>query len=91
MTLEHERGREAIAPTTIDLALAEPTWHEEHLVRLLKERLGRIELKAAVIAVRLNATKVQAAEPPTDTLFPDPAARPRTITVCWNCLSPVSA
>jgi protein ImuB len=40
VTLEHERGREAIAPTTIDLALAEPTWHEEHLVRLLKERLG---------------------------------------------------
>ena len=72
VTLEHERGREAIEPTTIDLALAEPTWHEEHLVRLLKERLGRIELQATVIAVRLNATKVQAAEPPTDTLFPDP-------------------
>ena len=72
VTLEHERGREAIEPTAIDLALAEPTWHEEHLVRLLKERLGRIELQAAVIAVRLNATKVQAAEPPTDTLFPDP-------------------
>ncbi|WP_200828684.1 Y-family DNA polymerase [Caballeronia choica] len=72
VTLEHERGREAIEPTTIDLALAEPTWHEEHLVRLLKERLGRVELQAAVIAVRLSATKVQAAEPPTDTLFPDP-------------------
>ncbi|SAL07503.1 DNA polymerase [Caballeronia arationis] len=72
VTLEHERGREAIEPTTIDLALAEPTWHEEYLVRLLKERLGRIELQAAVIAVRLTATKVQAAEPPTDTLFPDP-------------------
>jgi protein ImuB len=72
VTLEHERGREAIEPTTIDLALAEPTWHEEHLVRLLKERLGRVELQAAVIAVRLSATKVQAAAPPTDTLFPDP-------------------
>ena len=36
VTLEHERGREAIEPTPIDLALAEPTWHEEHLVRLLK-------------------------------------------------------
>jgi protein ImuB len=72
VTLEHERGREAIEPTTIDLALAEPTWHEEHLVRLLKERLGRVQLPAAVIAVRLTATKVQAAEPPTDTLFPDP-------------------
>ncbi|WP_459906648.1 Y-family DNA polymerase [Caballeronia sp. HLA56] len=72
ITLEHERGRQAIEPTVIDIALAEPTWYEEHLVRLLKERLGRIELEAAVIAVRLSATKVQPAEPPSDSLFPDP-------------------
>jgi protein ImuB len=70
--LEHERGRDAIAPTAIEIALAEPTWHEEHLVRLLKERLGRIELDAAAIAVSLSATQVEAAEPPTDTLFPEP-------------------
>jgi len=72
VTLEHERGRSAIEPTAIEIALAEPTWHEEHLVRLLKERLGRIELEAAVIAVRLSATKVQAADPPSEDLFPDP-------------------
>ncbi|MBK3780110.1 DNA polymerase Y family protein [Paraburkholderia aspalathi] len=70
--LEHERGRDAIEPTAIDIALAEPTWHEEHLVRLLKERLGRIELSAAAIAVSLIATQVEAAEPPSDTLFPEP-------------------
>ncbi|MDR5832491.1 DNA polymerase Y family protein [Caballeronia sp. LP006] len=72
ITLEHERGRQAIEPTQIDIALAEPTWHEEHLVRLLRERLGRIELEAAVIAVRLTASRVQPAEPPSDSLFPDP-------------------
>lgn len=72
VTLEHERGRQAVEPTVIDIALAEPTWHEEHLVRLLKERLGRTELEAAVIAVRLTASKVQPAEPPSDSLFPDP-------------------
>ncbi|CAL8479244.1 protein of unknown function (plasmid) [Caballeronia sp. S22] len=72
ITLEHERGRQAIEPTVIDIALAEPTWHEEHLVRLLKERLGRVELEAAVIALRLTASKVQPAEPPSDSLFPDP-------------------
>ncbi|WP_061125683.1 Y-family DNA polymerase [Caballeronia catudaia] len=72
VSLEHERGRQAIEPTVIEIALAEPTWHEEHLVRLLKERLGRIELEAAVIAVRLTASKVEAAEPPSDSLFPDP-------------------
>ena len=39
LLLEHERGRDAIEPTNIDIAFGEPTWHEEHLVRLLKERL----------------------------------------------------
>jgi protein ImuB len=72
LLIEHERGRDAIEPTAIDIALAEPTWHEEYLVRLLKERLGRVELAAAAIAVRLTATKVQPAEPPSDTLFPEP-------------------
>ena len=70
--LEHERGRDAIEPTAIDIALGEPTWHEEHLVRLLKERLGRIELSAPAIAVSLSATDVEPAEPPSDTLFPEP-------------------
>jgi protein ImuB len=72
VVLEHERGRDAIAPTSIEIALAEPTWHEEHLVRLLKERLGHLELSAAAIAVSLHATQVEAAEPPSDTLFPEP-------------------
>jgi hypothetical protein len=34
VVLEHERGRAAIEPTTIDIALAEPTWREDHLIRL---------------------------------------------------------
>ncbi|MFM0324854.1 Y-family DNA polymerase [Caballeronia glebae] len=72
VSLEHERGRQAVEPTTLEIALAEPTWHEEHLVRLLKERLGRTELPAAVLAVRLTASKVEPAEPPSDSLFPDP-------------------
>jgi protein ImuB len=76
LTLEHERGRSAIDPTIIQIALAEPTWHEHHLVRLFKERLGRTELVAAVIAMRLAAAKIQAAEPPTETLFPEPGGSP---------------
>ena len=89
VTLEHERGREAIEPTAIDLALAEPTWHEEHLVRLLKERLGRIELQAAVSPCGSTRPK---SRPPNRRPIPSsrtPAARPRTITVCWNCSSRV--
>jgi protein ImuB len=72
LLLEHERGRQAIEPTSIAIALGEPTWREEHLVRLIKERLGRIELTAPVIALRLDATNVQAAAPASDTLFPEP-------------------
>ncbi|CAM2158443.1 protein of unknown function (plasmid) [Pararobbsia alpina] len=68
--LEHERGRDAIPPTEIDIALAEPTWREEHLVRLLKERLGRVELDAPVIALRLEARDVREAQAASESLFP---------------------
>ncbi|SMF71301.1 protein ImuB [Trinickia caryophylli] len=70
--LEHERGREALAPTPLEIALGEPTWREDHLIRLLKERLARIELAASVIALRLEATNVAAAAPVSDSLFPEP-------------------
>jgi protein ImuB len=72
LLLEHERGRDAIAPTTIEVALAEPTWREDHLMRLLKERLGRVELAAAVIALQLVVQEVKEAEPASDSLFPEP-------------------
>jgi protein ImuB len=71
LLLEHERGRDAIEPTTIDVSLAEPTWREDHLVRLLKERLGRAELAAAVIALQLVVQEASAAEPASDSLFPE--------------------
>jgi protein ImuB len=71
-SFEHERGREAIPPTTLDIALGEPTWREDHLARLLKERLGRLELAASVIAIGLEATNVSAAAPASETLFPEP-------------------
>lgn len=72
VVLEHERGRAAIEPTTIDIALAEPTWREDHLVRLLRERLSRVDLAAAVIAISIEARDVQAAAPASDSLFPEP-------------------
>lgn len=74
--LQHERGRSAITPTPIEIALADPVWHEEHLTRLLKERLARIELCAPVIAIRLEAAQVSAMLPPTESLFPDPGGTP---------------
>ncbi len=76
LTLEHERGRAAIAPTPLEIALADAAWHEEHLIRLLKERLGRLELNAHVIALRLEAAQVEAMLPPNATLFPEPGGTP---------------
>jgi protein ImuB len=80
--LEHERGRYAIAPTEIEIGLAESAWHEEHLIRLLQERLGRVELIAPVIAIRLEVRKVTAMLPPTMSLFPEPGGTPAD----WNRL-----
>ncbi|MCG1038403.1 MULTISPECIES: DNA polymerase Y family protein [Burkholderiaceae] len=74
--LEHERGRAPLAPSVLDIALAEPTWHDAHLVRLIKERLARTPLVAPVIALRLLVQEVRAAQPHSDTLFPEPGGTP---------------
>lgn len=72
LQLEHERGRLAIAPTPLVVALAEASWQEAHLSRLLKERLAQLKLTAPVIALRLHATQVIAMQPPSACLFPEP-------------------
>ena len=76
LSFEHERGREAIAPTSVDIALGEATWREEHLLRLVKERLHRLVLVTPAIALRLDASKVDAAVPVNDQLFPEPGGSP---------------
>ncbi len=70
--LEHERGRQAVAPTPIDLALAEPTWQDAHLIRLMKERLAQLEIVAPIIAIVLEAARTEAMAPVSDKLFPEP-------------------
>jgi protein ImuB len=57
--------------------LAEPAWHEAHLIRLLKERLGKLTLDAPVIALRLEAVKIEAMLPPNASLFPEPGGTPQ--------------
>ncbi len=70
--LEHERGRTAIPPTEIEVALAEPSWREDHLMRLLKEKLSRVELSGPVIAVYLKALQFVDMMPANESLFPEP-------------------
>lgn len=72
LQLEHERGRLAIAPSALLIVLAEASWQEAHLSRLLKERLAQLKLTAAVIAIRLHATQVEMMQAPSADLFPEP-------------------
>jgi protein ImuB len=72
LQLEHERGRTACPPTVMEIVLAEPTWKDAHLVRLLKERLAKQALAAPVIGLCLEAPQVQPMAPPSVSLFPEP-------------------
>lgn len=74
--LEHERGRDAIPQTEVEIRLGEPSWQIGHMTRLLKERLARLELVAPVIAVRLEVRLLAEMVPPTDDLFPEPGGSP---------------
>ncbi|OWW19826.1 hypothetical protein AYR66_10265 [Noviherbaspirillum denitrificans] len=76
LLLQHERGRSAIPPTSVEIALADAAWHEEHLTLLLRERLARLELAAPVIGLRLQADHVSPMEAPSGSLFPDPGSSP---------------
>jgi protein ImuB len=72
LRLEHERGREARPPTCVEVALAEPAWRDEHLVRLLRERLAKLALDAPVIGLGLEAQQLKPMAPPNESLFPEP-------------------
>jgi protein ImuB len=72
LKLEHERGRVARPPTSIEVALAEPAWRDEHLIRLLRERLAKLALEAPVIGLALEAQQLQPMAPPSESLFPEP-------------------
>jgi len=76
LLLEHERGRDAIPATEVEIRLGEPGWQIGHMTRLLKERLARVELVAPVIAVRLEVRLLAEMVPPTDDLFPAPGGSP---------------
>jgi len=70
--LEHERGRRACPPTSIELALAQPVWQAAQILHLLQERLGRVTLQAPVIALALDAPDTVAQPEASACLFPEP-------------------
>lgn len=72
LLLDHERGREAIDPTRIAVAFSEATANRAHLLRLVRERINRAELPAAVLAVTLRVDEASVAAPQSESLFPEP-------------------
>jgi protein ImuB len=76
LLMEHERGRMAVPPTPLEITLAEAAWQEAHLTRLLKERLGRLQLSGPVVALKLEALQTGMLAPPSDSLFPEPGGTP---------------
>lgn len=71
LRLHHERYKEPRPPTVVEVLLAEPVWQGDHIVRLLKERLGKVVLDAPVIALTLEVTKLQTMAPGNQSLFVD--------------------
>lgn len=72
--LVHEKGRASLAPTTVEVTLSEPSCEEAHLLRLVKERFGQLQLLAPVIALRLEASQLSAWVAPSGQLFASPAS-----------------
>lgn len=77
LLLEHERGRHARPPTPLALAASTPTRDPAHLMRLLQEHLHHLKLEAPVVAMTLEARRVQDVASVPDELFPDPGGSPQ--------------
>ena len=76
LTLDYERMRCRLASTDLEITLAEPAWQEAHMLRLIKERLNQLVLKAPVTVLRLKVIRLAAFAPPTAQLFSEPGGTP---------------
>ncbi len=63
--------RDAIEPTEIPVALATPSHDPDRLVALMRERLGRVELRAPVLELSLAAPAIVEATELAGPLFPE--------------------
>lgn len=72
LMLHHERWtRDAIEPTAVAIALATPTRELDRLSTLVRERLSRLELKAPVLELVLEAPAIVEEEEIDGRLFPE--------------------
>ncbi|MBC3874741.1 Y-family DNA polymerase [Undibacterium flavidum] len=75
LLLEHERGRQAVAPSMLQIPFAKACWQEEHITRLLKEKLAQWQLNSPAIAIRLEVDEMEARQALSTSLFPDQASQ----------------
>ncbi len=72
LILHHDRWtRDAIEPTPVDIALATPSSDPARLLTLVRERLTRLELKAPVLELALEAPVIVEEQETHHTLFPE--------------------
>ena len=64
----------APATTSLTIALAEPSRDPAHLMVLLRERLGRLQLGAPTLELQMQADELTHRAPPNNELFPTPGA-----------------
>lgn len=84
LVMQHEKRwrqrDDTPAETTLDVALAEPSRDAAHLLVLLRERLGRLQLPAPTLELRLHAADVVQRGAPNHELFPTPKSEGEGIT-----------
>ena len=72
LILHHDRWtREAVEPTRVEIALATPGSDPTRLGTLVRERLSRLELKAPVLELSLEAPVIVEERESHGTLFPE--------------------
>lgn len=75
LQMRHEpRRHEAPPATEFELALTEPSLDARHLKVLLRERLGRLQLAAPTLELRLRCADVVRRAAPNRELFPGPGS-----------------
>lgn len=73
LVLHHEKGRQAEPPTHVVLRFSMAAWRLDEFNLILKERLGHVVLRKAVIRLELVSGPALPRAPASATLFPDPA------------------
>jgi len=76
LELQHERGRQAVAPSVLDIDLAVASWQESNLLPLLKEKISLLRLPGPVISLVLKAPETVTRALASDSLFPETVTNP---------------